>query len=37
MLPELAVYLDLWVGREHLMDVFLKTLGLVRKTGAADA
>jgi hypothetical protein len=37
MLPELAVYLDLWVGRDHLMDVFLKTLGLVRKTGAADA
>lgn len=37
MLPEVAVYLDLWVGRDHLMDVFLKTLGLVRKGGESDA
>lgn len=29
--PEVAVYLDLWVGRDYLLDVFLKTLGLVRK------
>jgi len=31
MLPEVAVALDLWVGREHLLDVFLTTLGLTRK------
>lgn len=31
MTPEVAVYLDLWVGKEHLLDVFLTTLGLTRK------
>jgi hypothetical protein len=29
--PEVAVCLDLWVGKEHLLDVFLTTLGLTRK------
>jgi hypothetical protein len=29
--PEVAVHLDLWVGKEHLLDVFLTTLGLTRK------
>lgn len=35
MLPEVAVSLDLWVGKEHLIDTVLRTLGLHRK-GAAD-
>jgi hypothetical protein len=35
MLPEVAVSLDLWVGKEHLIDTVLSTLGLHRK-GAAD-
>jgi len=30
MLPEVAVYLELWVGRDHILDTFLWTLGLVR-------
>lgn len=32
--PEVAVHLDMWVGRDHLLDVFLSTLGLVRKQEA---
>ena len=31
IVPELAVSLDLWVGRDYILDVFLKTLGLVRR------
>ena len=31
MLPEVAVYLDLWIGKDHILDVFLNTLGLFRK------
>jgi hypothetical protein len=31
MLPELAVHLDLWVGRETILDLFLTTLQLQRK------
>jgi len=31
MLPEVAVFLDLWVGKEAVLDVFLLTLGLSRK------
>lgn len=29
--PEVAAYLHLWVGREKIFDLFLSTLGLVRK------
>lgn len=29
--PEIAVALDLWVGKEKLLDIFLTTLGLQRK------
>ena len=32
--PEVAVFLDLWVGKDYLMDVFLRTLGLMRKDAA---
>lgn len=32
--PEVAVYLDMWIGKDHIMDTFLATLGLFRK-GAA--
>ena len=28
--PEVAVYLDLWVGKDKLLDLFLTTLGLSR-------
>lgn len=31
--PEVAVYLDLWVGRDKILDTFLSTLGLTRKGG----
>lgn len=31
IVPEVAVMLDLWVRKQHLLDVFLDTLGLVRK------
>lgn len=31
MLPEVAVHLDLWVGKDHILDTFLGTLGLSRK------
>lgn len=37
LLPEVAVHLDLWIGRDHLLDVFLSTLGLVRKQEQPDA
>lgn len=32
--PEVAVHLDLWVGKDRLMDIFLATLGLSRKGGS---
>lgn len=31
LLPEVAAYLDLWTGRDHILDTFLSTLGLSRK------
>ena len=31
--PEVAVHLDLWVGKDHILDTFLRTLGLSRKAG----
>lgn len=31
LLPEVAVYLDLWTGRDHILDTFLSTLGMKRK------
>lgn len=34
ILPEVAVALDMWVGRDHLMGVFLATLGLARTSNA---
>lgn len=34
MTPELAVHLDLWTGRNHVLDTFLQTLGLSRKVEA---
>jgi len=30
MTPEVAVYLDLWVGKDKILDLFLTTLGLSR-------
>lgn len=30
ILPEVAVRLDMWTGKEHIMDTFLSTLGLQR-------
>lgn len=30
ILPEVAVHLDLWTGRDHILDTFLTTLGLSR-------
>lgn len=32
MTPEVAAYLDLWVGKKNVIDVVLSTLGLFRKT-----
>lgn len=32
LLPEVAVRMDLWTGRDHIMDTFLSTLGLQRST-----
>ena len=29
--PEVAIHLDLWIGKDHIMDLFLSTLGLQRK------
>ena len=31
IVPEIAVALDLWVGRERILDLFLLTLGMERK------
>lgn len=31
ILPEVAVHLDLWIGKDHILDTFLSTLGLSRK------
>ncbi len=31
MLPEVAVYLELWKGRDHILDTFLATFGMQRK------
>lgn len=36
MLPEVAVALEMWVGRDHIMATFLATLGLTQK-GKDDA
>ena len=33
ILPEVAAYLDLWIGKDHILDTFLSTLGLSRKGG----
>ncbi len=30
LLPEVAVRLDMWTGKDHIMDTFLSTLGLQR-------
>lgn len=35
MLPEVAVALDLWVGKDHIIDTVLNTLGLHRKGDAS--
>lgn len=35
ILPEVAIALDMWVGKEHIIDTVLRTLGLTRK-GADD-
>ena len=37
LLPEVAAYLDMWIGKDHLLDTFMSTLGLVRKGGGEDA
>ncbi len=34
LLPEVAVRLDMWTGKDHIMDTFLSTLNLSRKTNA---
>lgn len=34
--PEVAVYLDLWIGQRHLIDVVLATLKLTRTGGDSD-
>jgi hypothetical protein len=34
LLPEVAVRLDMWTGKDHIMDTFLETLGLRRKVNA---
>jgi hypothetical protein len=31
ILPEIAIVLDMWVGKDHLIDTVLNTLGLSRK------
>ena len=31
MLPEVAVALNMWVGKDHIIDTVLTTLGLSRK------
>ena len=35
ILPEVAIALDMWVGKDHIIDTVLSTLGLSRK-GASD-
>jgi uncharacterized membrane protein YqaE (UPF0057 family) len=30
MTPEIAVLLDMWVGKDKILDLFLTTLGLSR-------
>ena len=34
LLPEVAVHLNMWTGKTHIMDTFLSTLGLYRKVNA---
>lgn len=34
LLPEVAVRLDMWTGKTHIMDTFLSTLGLFRKVAS---
>ena len=36
LLPEVEVRLDLWTGKDHIMDTFLSTLGLTRKGANSD-
>lgn len=31
LIPEVAAHLDIWIGKQHLIDVFIMTLGLSRK------
>jgi len=33
ILPEVAIALDMWVGKDHIIDTVLDTLGLSRKKG----
>ena len=35
ILPEVAIALDMWIGKDHIIDTVLSTLGLSRK-GASD-
>lgn len=34
--PEVAIHLDMWIGKEHIIDTFLSTLGLSRKVNPDD-
>jgi hypothetical protein len=34
ILPEVAIHLDMWIGKDHIIDTVLNTLGLHRKAGA---
>lgn len=34
--PEVAVYLDMWTGKDHIIDTLLNTLGLQRTGGVSD-
>lgn len=34
--PEVAVHLDMWTGRDHIMDTFLSTIGLKRREEGSD-
>jgi len=36
MLPELATYLELWVGKQHILKTYLQTFDLNIKLGDAD-
>jgi hypothetical protein len=31
LIPEVAAHLDMWIGKQHLIDAFIMTLGLSRK------